>query len=130
MSSVKNSVRLIGNLGKAPEAKSFENGKKVVKTSMATSEKYTDSAGLPQTETTWHNLVFWNRSAEIAEKYLDKGDKIAIEGKIRSYTFTDKEGNKRFMNEIVVSNFEMLGNRKAKAEMAVAAGDTSDDLPF
>jgi single-strand DNA-binding protein len=111
MNNLRNSVRLIGNLGAAPEVKNLEKGNKVAKLSLATNETYTNQKGEKVTETQWHNLVVWGKTAEIAEKYLTKGSEVAIEGKLTSRSYTDKEGVKKYITEIVVNDFLMLDKK-------------------
>ncbi|MES1214126.1 MAG: single-stranded DNA-binding protein [Bacteroidota bacterium] len=109
MYALKNKVQLIGNLGGKPEVKNIEDGKKLARFSMATSENYRNAQGEKVTETQWHRLVAWGKVAEIAEKYLDKGKEIAIEGKLINRSYTDKNGNKKYITEIQVSELLMLG---------------------
>ena len=111
MNNLRNSVRLIGNLGAAPEVKSLEKGNKVAKLALATNETYTNAKGEKVTETNWHNLVAWGKTAEIAEKYLNKGSEVAIEGRLTSRNYTDKEGVKKYVTEIVVNDFLMLDKK-------------------
>ncbi len=94
MYALKNKVQLIGHLGNAPEVKTTENGKKLARFSVATNENYRNVTGEKVTGTTWHNLVAWGKVADIAEKYLTKGKEIAIEGKLISRSYTDKDGVK------------------------------------
>lgn len=115
MYALKNKVQLIGNLGNAPEVRNTENGKKLVRFSMATNESYRNAQGEKVTETQWHNIIAWGKLAEIAEKYLSKGSEVAIEGKLMNQTYTDKEGNKKYVTEIQVSELLMLGSNKAVA---------------
>ena len=116
MNSLRNSVRLIGNLGGDPEVKSFDKGsKKLVKLSLATNETYTNQEGKKITETCWHNLVAWGKTAQFVEKYLGKGSEVAIEGKLTSRNYTDKDGNKKFFTEIVVNDILMLGKKSTAA---------------
>ena len=112
MNNLRNNVRLIGNLGMNPEVKEIKAGRKVAKFSIATSEIHKGEDGNKVTETQWHNLVAWGRQAEIAEKYLTKGKEIVIEGKLSSRSYTDKEGVKRYVTEIIVSELLMLGGKK------------------
>ncbi|RYY07888.1 MAG: single-stranded DNA-binding protein [Sphingobacteriaceae bacterium] len=112
MSTLKNSVRLVGNLGANPEVKSFDQNKKMAKLALATNETYHNQKGEKVTETQWHNLILWGKQAEIAESYLKKGDEISIEGKLASRNYTDKEGIKRYITEIVVNEILMLGGKK------------------
>ena len=111
MQSLKNSVRLVGHLGMDPEVKSFDNNKKLAKLSLATNESYKNDKGERITDTQWHNLVLWNAQAKLAADYLKKGDEIAIEGKIANRNYTDKDGNKRYVSEIVVNEFLKIGAR-------------------
>src|SRR6185437_7420821 len=96
MNSLRNSVRLVGNLGMDPEVKSFDNNKKLAKLSLATSESYKNDKGEKVTETQWHNLVLWGNQAKFAEEGLKEGDSIAIEGKLTNRNYTDKDGIKRY----------------------------------
>jgi len=111
MYALKNKVQLIGNLGNAPEVKTTESGKKLARFSVATNESYRNAQGEKATETTWHNLVAWGKVAEIAEKYLNKGSEIAIEGKLINRSYTDKDGNKKYITEVQVNELLMLGGR-------------------
>ena len=111
MYALKNKVQLIGNLGNAPEIKNFEDGKKVANFRLATSEKYKNASGEKITETTWHNLVAWGKLAELAEKYLQKGSEIIIEGKIINRSYDDKEGNKKYISEVQVNELMLLGSK-------------------
>ena len=111
MNNLRNSVRLIGNLGAAPEVKNLEKGNKLAKLSLATNETYTNQKGEKVTETQWHNLVVWGKQADIVEKYLTKGSEIAVEGKLTSRSYTDKEGVKKYFTEIVVNDFLMLDKK-------------------
>ncbi|MBK7148014.1 MAG: single-stranded DNA-binding protein [Bacteroidetes bacterium] len=111
MSNLKNSVRLIGNLGNAPEVKTVTDSKKLAKFSMATNETYKNEKGEKVTETYWHNIVVWGKLAGIAEKYLQKGSEVAIEGKLTNHSYTDKDGNKRFVTEIIASEILMMGSK-------------------
>ncbi len=111
MNNLKNSVRLIGNLGMNPEVKETTNGKKLAKFSIATNESYRDEKGNEVKETQWHNLVVWGKQADVVEKYLKKGSEVAIEGKLSNRNYTDKEGIKRYVSEIIVHDFLMLGSK-------------------
>ncbi len=102
---------MIGNLGNAPEVKTIESGKKMARFSVATNESYRNAKGEKVTETTWHNLVAWGKVAEIAEKYLNKGSEIAIEGKLINRSYTDKDGNKKYITEVQVNELLMLGSK-------------------
>ncbi len=111
MYALKNKVQLIGNLGSAPEIRTTEAGKKMARLSMATNESYRNAKGEKITETQWHNLIAWGKVAEIAEKYLAKGSEIAIEGKLVSRSYNDKEGNKKYITEVQVNELLMLGEK-------------------
>jgi len=111
MNTLRNKVQLIGNLGNKPEIITLESGKKLAKFSIATNENYKNSQGEKVTNTEWHNLVAWGKTAEIAENYLEKGREIAIEGKLTTRSYDDKDGNKRYITEIVVSELLLLGTK-------------------
>jgi single-strand DNA-binding protein len=157
MASV-NKVILIGNLGKDPEVRHLEGGVAVARFPIATSESFKDKNGEKQERTEWHNIVVWRGLAEVAEKYLKKGQSVFIEGKIRTNSYQDKEGNQRYNTEIVADNMTMLGgasgsgnsgsgnyqsssasSNQSQQSSGAAAGkgnssafqnDEPDDLPF
>lgn len=108
MSTIRNSVRLIGRVGNAPEIKTFEKGNKLATFSLATSEVYYNEKGEKQESTQWHNIVVWGKVADVVEKYVEKGKEIAIEGKITYRNYDDKDGIKRYITEIVVSELLLL----------------------
>lgn len=103
-----NKVTLIGNLGKSPEVQMLEGEIKVAKFSLATSENYKDKAGQTQTETDWHNVVAWRGLADLASKYLNKGSMIYLEGKLKTRSYADKDGSKKYVTEIIAESFIML----------------------
>jgi single-strand DNA-binding protein len=109
MNSIKNKVTLIGNIGNAPEIKSFDNNKKMARVSVATNEVYKNQKGERVSETTWHNVVMWGNLATIAEKLLKKGSEVAIDGKIVNRNYTDKDGIKRYFTEIQANELVLLG---------------------
>jgi single-strand DNA-binding protein len=111
MNSLRNSVRLVGNLGMDPEVKSFDNNKKLARLSLATSDSYKNDKGEKVTETQWHHLILWGNLAQFAEDDLKKGDQVAIEGKLTNRNYIDKDGNKRYMCEVVVNEFIKMGSR-------------------
>jgi single-strand DNA-binding protein len=113
MNALKNKVQLIGNLGKAPEVKNTESGKKLAKFSVATNETYKNAKGEKVTDTQWHNVIAWGATAEFAEKYLDKGTEVVIEGKLMNNTYTDKDGVKRYNTEIQVNELLLLGSKNS-----------------
>ena len=112
MNTLRNKVQLIGNLGGNPEIKNFDKGKKLAKFSLATNESFKNAQGEYVKETQWHNLVAWGKTAEIIEKHLKKGSEVAIEGKLINRNYTDKEGVKRYITEIEVNEFLMVGNKE------------------
>ncbi|MHA7129134.1 single-stranded DNA-binding protein [Algoriphagus namhaensis] len=125
MSTLRNKVQLIGHLGNKVEIKKLDGGKIVGTVSIATREVYKNQKGERVEDTTWHNLVAWGKTAEILEKYTDKGSEIAIEGKLTNRSYEDKEGIKRYITEIVVNEVVLLGDKKDKA-----SSRTEADLPF
>ena len=113
MNALRNKVQLIGNVGMEPEIKTLESGKKLAKMSIATNEIYKNNKGEQVKETQWHNLVAWGKTAEIIEKYLKKGNEVAIEGKLIHRNYTDKEGQKKYITEIEVNELLMLGGKNS-----------------
>ncbi len=111
MNTLRNRVQLIGNLGTAPEIKTLQGGKKVAKLVLATNETYKNQKGEKVTETTWHNITAWGNQAELAEKYFEKGMEIAVDGKLQNNNYTDKEGVKRYVIDIIANDFVMLGKK-------------------
>jgi single-strand DNA-binding protein len=121
MAGSVNKVILIGRLGRDPEIKYTPSGAPVAKFSLATDEVFKDRAGEQQRRTEWHNIVAWNKLAEICGEYLTKGKQVYIEGSIRSRQWEDQSGNKRTAYEIVAREMKMLGSR-ADAERVPTAG--------
>ena len=111
MSTLKNKVQLIGNVGQEPTITTLESGKKVVRLSLAINENYKNSKGEKQTDTNWHTVIAWGKTADIIEKYVSKGKEIAVEGKLSSRSYEDKDGVKRYVTEVVVSEILLLGNK-------------------
>ena len=109
MSNLRNKVQLIGNVGNDPEMTVLESGKKVIRFSLATNENYKNAKGEKVQSTDWHNMVAWNKTAEIIEKYAGKGKEIAIEGKLTSRSYETKEGEKRYVTEVVINEVLLLG---------------------
>lgn len=143
MAGTVNKVILIGNLGKDPEVRHLENGAVVANFPIATSESYKDrNSGERVTQTEWHNIVVWRGLAEVAEKYLKKGSSVFIEGKLKTRSWDDKDGNTRYTTEVVADSMTMLGragdgnnegnnNNSAQNDADVSAfDDDTDDLPF
>jgi single-strand DNA-binding protein len=120
MSGSVNKVILIGRLGKDPEVKYTPSGSPVAKFSLATDEAFKDRSGEQQKRTEWHNIVAWNKLAEICGQYLTKGKLVYIEGSIRSRQWEDQAGNKRTAYDIVAGRMQMLGS-KAESDRAAAA---------
>jgi len=145
-----NKAILVGNLGKDPELKYTPSGTAVCTFSLATTERYKDKSGQTQDKTEWHNIVVWAGLAEICGKYLTKGKQVYIEGRIQNRSYDDRDGNKRYVSEIVASEMQMLsrageqggggpaagGNRPASASPQGASRDEEsqfnpdDDIPF
>ena len=147
MSGSVNKVILIGNLGKDPDVRHLENGATVANFPIATSENYKDrKTGEKVSQTEWHNIVVWRGLADITERYLKKGDKVYIEGKLRTRSWQDQDGNIKYTTEVVADNLTMLGkspdnSTASQAQPAAVASsptqnedfsgpDDSDDLPF
>lgn len=140
-----NRVMLIGNLGKDPDVQYLEGNIGVAKFSLATTETYKDRGGKLVSQTEWHTVVLWRGLAELAQKYLHKGSLVYIEGRLRTRSWEDKEGNKKFATEVVGDNLIMLDKRgevhgvahdhhesvegMAGSEIA-PIGEPSEDLPF
>ncbi len=110
MNNLKNSVRLIGHMGAAPEVKNLDNGNKMARFSLATNEVYLDKKGEKQTNTDWHNVVAWEKTAELAEQLLQKGTEVAIEGKLTTRTW-EKDGEKKYITEVVVNELLVLSKK-------------------
>ena len=105
---MKNKVQLIGNVGNDPEIKTLESGKKLANLNIATHDKYTNDKGEKVEQTEWHRVTAWGRTAEIIEKYVVKGKEIAVEGKLTHRCYDDKNGEKRYVTEVVVSEILLL----------------------
>jgi single-strand DNA-binding protein len=112
MSNLRNSVRLMGYITE-PEVKKISEKKKVANFSIATHDSHKNDKGEKVEDTQWHNLVLWDGLATVAESYLHKGSEITVEGKLTSRTYTDKEGVKRYVTEILVSELQMHGKKAA-----------------
>lgn len=106
-----NKVILVGNVGKDPEVRYVDTNVPVARFPFATSETYRSRDGERITTTEWHNVVLWRGLAEVAEKYVKKGSQLFIEGKIRTRSYDDRDGNKRYITEIITDNMQMLGRR-------------------
>lgn len=112
-----NKVTLIGHLGKEPEVQTLEGGVALAKFSLATTESYRDSKGELHTETEWHSIVLWRNLAELAGKYLRKGSHIYLEGKLKNRSYEDKDGNKKYVTEIIAESLIMLDKASDKSEI-------------
>lgn len=106
---MRNKVQLIGHVGQEPEVKNLEGGKKLANITLATNESYTNNKGEKVEQTEWHRITAWGKTAEIIEKYVTKGKEIAIEGKLTHRSYDDKDGNKRYITEVVAQELLMLG---------------------
>jgi single-strand DNA-binding protein len=109
MNAMKNTVQLIGNVGNDPEIKNLEGGKKVANLTIATNDSYKNDKGEKVEQTEWHKVVAWGKTAEIIEKYVTKGLQIAIEGKLTHRSYDDKNGEKRYITEVVANDVLLLG---------------------
>jgi len=146
MGASLNKVILMGNLGKDPETRTLENGTVMCRISIATTETFKNRSGERTSHTEWHNVVLWRGLAEVADKYLHKGDKVLIEGRIRTRSWEDKEsGQMRYTTEILADQMQMMGSNKKsdKTENTNVAQEpqtdslveesptiTEDNLPF
>ncbi|RCH56704.1 single-stranded DNA-binding protein [Mucilaginibacter hurinus] len=111
MATLRNCVRLIGNLGTDPEVRVFDNNRKLVRLSIATNESYKNEKGEKVTETQWHHLTLWGAQASLAEQYLRKGDEVSVAGKLATRNYNDKDGVKRYVTEVVVNEFLKLNSK-------------------
>ncbi len=109
MNALRNKVQLIGHLGKDPEIVNLDNGSKLAKFSIATNETYKNTEGEKVTDTQWHNVVAWGKTAELVENYLIKGKEIALEGKLVNRSYETKEGEKRYVTEVKCNELLLLG---------------------
>ncbi len=131
-----NKVILVGNLGKDPEVRHLEGGAAVANFTLATSDSYKDKSGARQEQTEWHNIVVWRGLAEVAEKYLKKGMTIYLEGKLRTRSWDDKEGHKRYTTEIVGDTFTIVSKKENSSsssgneDVNLNIPKPGDDLPF
>lgn len=139
-----NKVILLGRAGKDAELRSIANGSQTASFSLATSEKYKDKTGKLVENTDWHNIVAWGKTAEIAGKYIKKGDQVYLEGRLRHRSY-EKDDVTRYVTEVVVDTITLLGNKRQgdgstaspgagepayQESQPVTAGGGTDDLPF
>lgn len=113
MNTLKNKVQLIGHLGAAPEVKTLENGNTLAKMRIATNEVYKNAQGEKVTDTQWHNVIAWGKTAEIAGRFLAKGSEIMIEGRLTYREYTGQDGQKRTSTEIVANELMMMDKKAA-----------------
>jgi single-strand DNA-binding protein len=141
-----NKAILIGHVGNDPEVRHLEGGTPVANFRLATSETYTNKNGEKVTQTEWHNIVIWRGLAEVVEKYVKKGSQLFIEGRIRNRSWDDKDGNKRYITEIVADTMQILGKKDSQSDGASSGSNAyqasstrqeipsgpepEDDLPF
>ena len=143
-----NKVILVGNVGKDAEVRYIDSGVAVASFPLATSETYTAKSGEKVTNTEWHNIVAWRGLAEMAGKYIQKGRQLYIEGRIRTRSYDDKDGVKKYISEILADNIQLLGRKEEGGNNGSSgeyqktesgqnsqtndfdAGDSADDLPF
>ncbi len=116
MNTIRNQVQLIGNTGDDPKVTSLDNGKKVARFSMATNEVYRDSNGAKVQDTQWHQIIAWGKTADIIEQYVAKGSELAIQGKLKSHSYTAKDGHTRYVTEVHAEQVLLLGTPNAKAK--------------
>ncbi|GAB2763877.1 single-stranded DNA-binding protein [Salinimicrobium soli] len=109
MNTLRNKVQLIGHVGNAPEILTLESGKKLAKFSIATNESYKNAKGEKITDTQWHNVIAWGKTAELIENYVPKGKEVGVEGKLTSRSYEDKDGIKRYVTEVVCNELLLLG---------------------
>lgn len=109
MNAMRNKVQLIGHVGQEPEIKTFDGGKKVANITIATNDYYINDKGDKVEQTEWHRVTAWGKTAEIIEKYVEKGKEIAIEGKLTHRSYDDKDGNKRYITEVLANDILLLG---------------------
>ena len=139
-----NKAILIGRLGKDPDLRYTPSGKAVASFSLATSERWSGQDGQKKESTTWHNIVAWGRQAEVLKEYMHKGSQVYIEGRISNRSYDDKEGNKKYISEVVVQNFQFLDSKSSSSDAnneqqapadappvpPAGPGNNDDDLPF
>lgn len=111
MKTLRNSVQLIGRLGKDPEVRTFEKGSKLASFSIATTDAYKNQKGEKVEDTQWHNIVIWGKLAEIAGKYLKKGSEVVVEGKLVHRSYETASGEKKYITEINVNDLVMVGSK-------------------
>ncbi len=124
-----NKVILVGNLGADPDMRYTPSGQGVCELRVATNESWTDKNGQRQDRTEWHRVVIWGKRAEICSKYLSKGRQVYIEGRIQTRNYDDKEGNKRYITEIIANDVQFLGGKEGGGGGGGGGGKGRDDGP-
>ncbi|PCJ63939.1 MAG: single-stranded DNA-binding protein [Bacteroidetes bacterium] len=122
MNALRNKVQLIGNLGMSPEVTELEGGRKVAKFTLATNETYKNQSGERVQNTNWHNIVAWGKTAELMAELLAKGKEVMVEGKLTNRSWDDKDGNKRYITEVIAHEFLVLTPREQDSN--------GGDVPF
>ena len=140
MAGSVNKVILIGNLGRDPEVRHFEEGRSNASFSLATSETFTGKTGERQERTEWHNISIWRPGlVKVVDQFLKKGNKVYVEGQLRTRSWEDKEKNTKYMTEVIVDNIQFLGSPNSQSQESPSVGQTKsaiksttkeDDLPF
>ena len=113
MNNLRNKVQLIGNVGTVPEVKTLTSGQVLAKLSLATSEIYKNKGGEKVKETYWHNLIAWGKTATVIQNYVQKGQEIAVEGKLTNRSYEDKQGVKHYVTEVIVNELLLMGTKKS-----------------
>jgi single-strand DNA-binding protein len=124
-----NKVILVGFVGNDPEVRYLDSGTPVANFRLATSENYTNRSGEKVSQTEWHNVVVWRGLAEVVEKYVKKGTQLYIEGRIRTRTWDDRDGNKRYTTEIVADNLQMMGKKADSGEYSAPQDQSQNNAP-
>jgi single-strand DNA-binding protein len=119
INTIKNSVQLVGNIGKDVQLISFDNGNKKASLLLATNESYTNAKGEKVKTTAWHNLIAWGKTAELMAKSIQKGNEISVQGKLSNRSYVDKDGNTKYITEIVVNEFLKVARTTTPAVEAV-----------
>jgi single-strand DNA-binding protein len=122
MNALRNKVQLIGNLGMNPIVTELDGGRKVAKFTLATNETYKNQKGERVQDTQWHNVVAWGKTAELMEQLLAQGKEVMIEGKLTNRSWDDKDGNKRYITEVIANEFLLMTPKEG--------GEKGGDLPF
>jgi single-strand DNA-binding protein len=121
MNKLSNTVRLIGNLGFEPEVRELAKGRKVARISVATNETYINGEGEKVTDTQWHTVVAWGSTAENVQRMLHKGSAVALEGRLVHRSYSSKDGIKRYVTEIVLNGFKLIGPKREPEQLRMAA---------